>query len=255
MAFKGRWVALIVAYAGARPGLSVAQIVHNPVRVDSIALISRRSLWTSGSLGISALGLLPFDTRIAEEFRDPGPQQSLGLRRSARVFNTLGGAGVLAFGVGAYAAGRLTGHPTLAMIGAHTTEAIALSSVASGLIKGVVGRQRPFLDETSSHHFSLGGGFTHGEMTSFPSGHATAAFAAASVIANDLGHASRFTRWIVNPLLYGSASMVAFARMYDDKHWASDVVAGAAIGTFTGTMVSRFARRRRLERKGLHRIN
>jgi membrane-associated phospholipid phosphatase len=211
-------------------------------RVDSVSLVSRRSLWTSGSLGISALALIPFDTQIAEEFRDPGPQQSLGLRRSARAFNTLGGAGVLAFGVTAFAAGKLTGHPMLATIGAHTTEAIALSGMASGLIKGLAGRQRPFLDETNSHHFSLGSGFTHGGFTSFPSGHATAAFAAASAIATDLGHSSRFARWVVNPLLYGGASLVAFARMYDDKHWASDVVAGAAIGTFTGVTVARASR-------------
>jgi membrane-associated phospholipid phosphatase len=35
--------------------------------------------------------------------------------------------------------------------------------------------------------------------------------------------------------------MVGLSRMYHDKHWASDVVLGAAIGTFTGLKVVRYS--------------
>ena len=41
-------------------------------------------------------------------------------------------------------------------------------------------------------------------------------------------------------MLYGSASLVALARMYHNQHWASDVVLGAGIGTFAGLKVSRY---------------
>jgi len=34
--------------------------------------------------------------------------------------------------------------------------------------------------------------------------------------------------------MYGGATMVGLSRMYHNKHWASDVALGAAIGTFSG---------------------
>ncbi|HEX8171738.1 MAG TPA: phosphatase PAP2 family protein [Thermoanaerobaculia bacterium] len=72
----------------------------------------------------------------------------------------------------------------------------------------------------------------NGGHDSFPSNHATQAFAVAAVIA---AHDER--PW-VKRLAYGLATGVAFARVYHDAHWASDVVAGAAIGTFTGHTVA-----------------
>jgi len=48
--------------------------------------------------------------------------------------------------------------------------------------------------------------------------------------------------WIVGPVLYGGAAMVGLARMYDDKHWASDVVLGAGIGTLAGVETVAFSR-------------
>ena len=41
---------------------------------------------------------------------------------------------------------------------------------------------------------------------------------------------------------YGVASMVGFARLDLNYHWASDVLAGAAIGTFVGHVVVHFNR-------------
>jgi membrane-associated phospholipid phosphatase len=41
--------------------------------------------------------------------------------------------------------------------------------------------------------------------------------------------------------MYGGASLVGLSRMYHDKHWASDVALGAAIGTFSGLKVVRYA--------------
>ena len=61
-----------------------------------------------------------------------------------------------------------------------------------------------------------------GRMTSsFPSGHASAAFTAAGVLSQG------DPLW---PLYYGVAVVVASSRVYVKIHHASDVVAGAAIG-------------------------
>lgn len=67
------------------------------------------------------------------------------------------------------------------------------------------------------------------EGKSFPSGHTTAAFSLASVYS--VYYADR--PW-VSILAYGIAAGVGFSRMEYKAHWASDVIAGAAIGTYVG---------------------
>ena len=66
---------------------------------------------------------------------------------------------------------------------------------------------------------------------SFPSGHATQAFAVATVIAE------HYEQPWVKVASYTLASAVAYSRLNSNSHWASDVVAGAAIGIFVGETV------------------
>jgi membrane-associated phospholipid phosphatase len=42
--------------------------------------------------------------------------------------------------------------------------------------------------------------------------------------------------------MYGGAALVGVSRMYNNRHWASDVIVGAGIGTFAGLKVVRFNR-------------
>jgi membrane-associated phospholipid phosphatase len=42
--------------------------------------------------------------------------------------------------------------------------------------------------------------------------------------------------------MYGGAALVGVSRMYNTRHWASDVIIGAGIGTFAGLKVVRFNR-------------
>jgi hypothetical protein len=74
---------------------------------------------------------------------------------------------------------------------------------------------------------------------SFPSGHTTEAFAVASVIA------SRSKGWPIPVIAYAAAALVAMDRMISRDHFASDVVAGA----FLGTTVGRFLVRRHGDEK------
>jgi membrane-associated phospholipid phosphatase len=60
------------------------------------------------------------------------------------------------------------------------------------------------------------------ELDSFPSGHDTSVFAVATV----LGAFYPRVRWP----LYGLAGVIALGRVSLDRHYASDVVAGALIG-------------------------
>jgi undecaprenyl-diphosphatase len=70
---------------------------------------------------------------------------------------------------------------------------------------------------------------------SFPSSHAANAFALAIVLA------ARWRRGTVVFLL--AAALVAFSRMYLDRHFLSDVLCGAAIGVACGGLAVRWARR------------
>jgi membrane-associated phospholipid phosphatase len=72
----------------------------------------------------------------------------------------------------------------------------------------------------------------------------TQAFAVASVVA---AHDGRL--W-VGALSYGLAGSVGFARIHEDAHWASDVLAGAILGTVVGNAVVKVNDRIRAKRAG-----
>lgn len=63
-------------------------------------------------------------------------------------------------------------------------------------------------------------------LTSFPSGHTTAAFANAEFMRMQYG---KKYPWLA-VAGYAMAGTTGFLRMYNNKHWFSDVLAGAAIG-------------------------
>jgi|SRR6266853_464535 len=111
-------------------------------------------------------------------------------------------------------------------------DGISASIIASGLmvqpLKYVIGRSRPNKDQGAYDFHPLNG------SASFPSGHATQAFAVATVISEHYD-----SLWITLTA-YGLASAVGYARLNNDEHWTSDVLAGAAIGTFVGHVVVHF---------------
>jgi membrane-associated phospholipid phosphatase len=117
--------------------------------------------------------------------------------------------------------------------------ASVLSALVTSTIKGVVGRARPNTG-LGPHYFAPLSG-----NTSFPSGHATGAFAFASSIA---GHYDDV--WVATTA-YTIASLVGIARIHLDAHWASDVVAGGLIGGLIGHHLVEFNRQWRDSRSPL----
>ena len=140
-----------------------------------------------------------------------------------------------------YLFGRATDRPRMAHVALHMTEAIVVGLAASGTLKMLAGRARPYASaDTTPHDFGFGRGFEGERYQAFPSGHATVSFAAAAALMSESATLSTGARWVIGSLLYGGAGLVGLSRMYADRHWASDVVVGAAIGTFAGLKTVRF---------------
>ena len=140
-----------------------------------------------------------------------------------------------------YAAGRFAHVERAADLAVHGTEAVVVGLGTSFALKSVLGRGRPYISaDTNPRNFQPGRGFKSASYQSFPSGHSTAAFAAAAAVSAETSEWWPRTRWVIGPIVYAGASLVGVSRMYDDKHWASDVVMGAAVGVFAGLKTVRF---------------
>ena len=102
---------------------------------------------------------------------------------------------------------------------------IAESVIVNGILKSLFHRERPDHNEERPHELR------QPVTSSFPSGHASAAFLAATL----LSERSRF-----KPLWYGLAGIVATSRIHVRIHHASDVMAGALVGLGLSRIVKKF---------------
>jgi PAP2 superfamily len=120
----------------------------------------------------------------------------------------------VAASIATYAFGRIFDKPKVAHLGMDLVQAQILSELLVEPIKFATHRTRP--DNSNNR--------------SFPSGHAAVTFAAATVIERHLG-------WRKSLLGYTIASYVAASRLHDNRHYLSDVVFGAAVGSIAGRTV------------------
>jgi len=222
------------ATAQAQPKADSGKTVPAPFFTPTDALVG-------AGFAIGTIAMFPLDRHLAERLQNPNTQANKFANNTARTFEWFGAQGAYIIGGSLYIAGWATHHPQIRDLGWHGTEAVIYAQITTGLLKGLLGRARPFVvNDTNPHDFKLGGGFSGTERTSFPSGHTTTAFAAAAAVTSE---ARRhwpdrwWSTWLIGPAMYGGATMVGIARMYHNKHWASDVVMGAAIGTVSGYKV------------------
>jgi membrane-associated phospholipid phosphatase len=145
-----------------------------------------------------------------------------------------------------YAVGRVSHSDRLAELGLRGTEALIVGGGLADVLKYSFGRARPFVDTVSPNpnDWELLRGLRRGDpYRSFPSGHTVAAFAAAAAVSAETSRWwPQATYYAIGPALYAGAVAVGASRMYENRHWASDVIMGAAIGTFAGTKVVRYHR-------------
>ena len=111
-------------------------------------------------------------------------------------------------------------------------KAFVVQSIVVQIPKYALQRHRPYQNNPADPGIWAGplGGITH--FTSFPSGHTTTAFAVATVLATEYKD-----KPIVPILAYTVATFTGLSRIHDNRHWASDVFMGAALGYSIGKLI------------------
>jgi membrane-associated phospholipid phosphatase len=195
----------------------------------------------AGSFAGGALVAHTLDRRLAERLQRPETQENRALHRTATAFRLAAEPGVIIALPAAWAVGRIFDRSTLADVGLHGSESVVAAIVGVNVAKMLVGRARPAVDVHDPNSIGFLRGITRGEeYRAFPSGHTATAFAAASALTAEVMRRDPDARWAAGVPLYAAASLVGWSRMYDNRHWASDVVAGAGFGTVAGLAVVRY---------------
>ena len=200
---------------------------------ESYLWVRQPVLWRGGDwlkLGIVAaatFAVMPLD-RSTMNLTNGGQRYYYSVPVVAgRVYGEWYSIGAVAGSFGIY--GLLARDTASKKISIELLQAGIYAELATMMLKSIVGRARPYNSESPYifHPFTI---FNDG-YHSFPSGHATAAMALSTVMSR---HARSTTLKI---LAYVPAGFTLFARIYQQKHWASDEILGSAIGFFVGNWV------------------
>jgi len=235
--------ALVVAAMSAAPvASSVAQATSGGQR----PLFTWRDGVLAGAFVVATRAARPFDKRAAEALQRPERQRRWIFQEGSAIVRTIAVPGAPIIGTTMYAVGRLSHDERLAEVGLHGTEALFAGELVGSVLKDLFGRARPYVDTTGPNpdDWQLLRGLRRGsDYQSYPSGHTVAAFTAAAAVSTETSvwwPVATYT--LIGPVLYVGAAAVGVSRMYNNRHWASDVILGAAIGTFAGIKVVRYHR-------------
>ena len=192
---------------------------------DTIGLVTAPLSWNrqdrekAAAFGVILGGLFLADRSIDHQAAASRSPTTDSVSSATMPFGAEGGFAVSAALV---AAGLAFRDPATRDMGRDALEAAVLAGLLDNVVKRISGRERP-VNSNGQTVFEPGS-----SNASFASGHTTVAFAVASVIA------ARSPGWIVPGLAYAAATLVGMDRINNRAHFASDVFAGAILGTLTG---------------------
>ena len=185
------------------------------------------SFWNIAALGGATGGSLILSQTDADRDIQDDLNNSIG---NFGKIGDIGGNALTLAGINAavFLIGRTTDNEKLFETAKALLEANILTALSTSVLKLSVGRERP---DGSGTRFT----------SSFPSGHTSGSFALASTFDTMYGHK-------VGIPLYAAASFVGLSRISDNKHFLSDVLFGAALGTVIGRSVGKIHKNDRGDR-------
>lgn len=166
------------------------------------------------------LGGLALASLLDETVRDQlQAHRSSGRDDVAGIFRRMGQVEVFGtIGLGTIAVGVVSGNARIRRAGERISAGLLLAGTLGIVAKELVGRRRPDLTGGAYRFKPFSG------QDSWPSGHTTMAFALAASVSDEI-HSTPVTIG-----LYSAATLTGWARLNDNRHWLSDVFAGAALG-------------------------
>lgn len=202
---------------------------ETPVDVINVTRWDESDWWIASGVLVGGVVLYTQDEAIRNHVQDfRSPTTDAISTYIAEPF----GSGYYSMGATAlaYGAGWMFNDEKLRRTSLQAGKAFVLTAGATFLLKQMTHRSRPY--ESGRADLWYGPYALTFENDGFPSGHTSTAFAVASVYA----HAYADKPWL-GVGLYSLAGLTALSRMNDDKHWASDVFIGGALGWYIGRTI------------------
>lgn len=227
-------VPAVEAPPGLAAGRELRRALPSPFRLSK-----KESMRMLGFVAVTAGVYCLLDDLIDEEYAREGDNIFYPAHELAEIGKAYDQVSPVAFTAGVtaslLASGLVLQNHKLLQTTKLVVEAGVLTQAITFLGKHALGRARPDTDQ-GPHHLTpfqnRGNAFQ-----SMPSGHASSIFATMTVIS------MQYDRWWVRIPAYAFATAVAFQRMEDRRHWASDVLVGAGLGFWVGsTLVCAHAR-------------
>jgi membrane-associated phospholipid phosphatase len=206
-----------------RFGGEAARVVTTPVDTEDNGLLG--TLATAGAVGLTYV----YDGNIR------GKVQGIKSRTLGKATDGGDILGNPFFHVGVaasvYVGAIIADSPKYKELGEMLGESVLLADATTFVLKQAIGRGRPSAanDKSSFRPFQF-----NSDYDSMPSMHTSSSFAIASVLA------ATSESKLAKLAYYAAATFVGFSRIYKDKHWASDIVLGAAVGELCGQVVTRY---------------
>jgi hypothetical protein len=214
---------MVIKNEARRFGDEALQVATNPVDTEGYGLLG--TLATAGAVGLTYVN----DGNIRGKVQRI---KSKNLDKATDAGSIIGNP-FLHLGVAAavYTAAVIGDSPKYKELGEMLGESVALADATTLVLKQAIGRGRPFLNggKGSFRPFQF-----KSDYDSMPSDHTASSFAMASVLS------ATSESFMAKISYYAVATFVGFSRMYQDKHWASDIILGAAVGELCGRVVTRY---------------
>lgn len=185
----------------------------------------RNALLFTSTAAITVGTVFLFDSPIRDEFKTFTQNQPAVLDGFEAITHAGGYESIIGITAGSYLYGWLAKKDKWQQTGQLLGVSLVGTTVFTLGSKWIFARERPYVQGRNYWHFFD----IDEERSSFISGHSSASFTIASIFSLQFKE-HKWVKWVA----YGSATLISVSRIAIDKHWTSDVIAGAAVGYAVG---------------------